>query len=96
MAETNLRIREILNLLIIVIILIMAKLNTKKRLEFLLKLRDLLAEYNASIEVVDAGYEYEGHLTIYVNEVQEVFEFDYNYDITVMEIDKAIKSIKKQ
>lgn len=73
----------------------MAKLDKQTRIEFLLKLKALLVEYNASIEVVDAGWEYEGHLAIYENDVQEVFEFEYNKDITVREIDRAIEEIEK-
>lgn len=74
----------------------MEKLSKQQKLEFLRRLRSLLAAFNASIEVVDAGYEYEGHLTIYENDVQEVFEFEYNKDITVGEIDKAIEDIEKR
>lgn len=74
----------------------MKKLDKQAKIEFLRKLKALLAEYNASIEVVDAGWEYEGHLTIYENDVQEVFEFEFNKDITVGEIDKAIEEIEKR
>ena len=74
----------------------MSKFDKQTRIEFLQKLRSLLAEYNASIEVVDPGWEYEGHLTIYANKVLKVVEFDDNKDITVEEIDKEIGFIEKR
>lgn len=72
----------------------MAYLDIQKRIEFLEKLRALLKEYDASIEVVDAGNEYEGHLTVYSNDVHEIAEFGYNVDITADEIDKELSSLK--
>mgnify|MGYP006988829082 CR=1 FL=1 len=74
----------------------MAVLDKQTRIEFLRKLRALLEEYNASIEVVDPGWEYEGHLTIYANDVKEIVEFDYNVDITIDAIDKEFEEIEKR
>lgn len=73
----------------------MAKLDKQTRIKFLLKLKALLAEYNASIEVVDAGWEYEGHLTIYANDVQKIAEFGFNVDITDNAINNEIEEIEK-
>lgn len=74
----------------------MAKLDKQKRLEFLRKFKALLEEYDASIEVVDSGVEYEGHLTIYANDVHEVAEFGYNLDITVEAIENEIGKIERE
>lgn len=75
----------------------MAKLDKHTRLEFLYKLRALFAEYNASVEVAESGYYYEGHLEIYINDtVNMVAELKHNFDLTVEEIDKAIEKIEKE
>lgn len=64
--------------------------------EFLLKLRDLLSEYNAKICVCDPGFEYEGHLEILDADTwAEMATFnDSNYEsdeLNVAMIDEELK-----